>query len=645
MLEQQVPKQPEINRKIGKVCLDIITAAKERRRNFLKTGKEIMRYGFSREWNFEYQAMSQRAWFKAQVPKTAQAFQVIVPSLVGPVPNRLLTAKDPSNPALVARTKARSDYLNYTPQFTNFIDHMRRCHEECVGYGGGILWTGVDPRTKLVTSTFGSVRELLLDPNCDIPDDCQVSFRERVRPKFEVAAEYPDVAAQIMDLPSAGRRWSDEDANYEWDQTDNRTDCIRYYECWFRTGIQNFKGGYEIVKELNPGKSDTDAKTAGLSMDNTPAKYCVSEHGFLISFEEWPIEFHLLPSQPWPWTMVKFYNQPNSAYPVSMLQPGLSYQRAMNHLITLMMGKARRCMKTVFAIKKQGRNALSTSQKTKVNPISGADEEFIEVEMSENNQTLKSFIEQFDWSMEWLNAGITLFNLYDAQFQQATGLFEYLSTGMSQTQSRTAEDAANRERNSRTRLEDQRDMVSRFHTEVARKESFAAARILTGQDAAIVVPGAEQAWGIFGQDPQMKDPNYWMQQMQTQAMATDPMVLMQEAQAQADQVYTMDEIIYSTDFSIEAGSTRRKDIDTQLQMMKDTKNTVMPLQLQSPDFDEKALAYDTLAIDAKLQGLDPSLVQKYEQMAGKFRGMAQQQMAQMSAPPGPPGQPPQGPPQ
>lgn len=615
--------QPELNRAIAQVCLQLIEAAKTRRKSFLTTGREIMRYGFSRDWAFEYNALSNQAWFKAKIPKTAVAFQVIVPSLIGPVPNRLVRAKNINDPALLARTEARGAYLNYTPQYTNFIDHVRRCHEECVGYGGGVMWTGLDERTGLVSSSFGSVRELLLDPNADLPDDAQVSFRERVRPKFELVAEYPQYRDQIMDMQCAAKRWSDEACSYEWDKADTRTDCVRYYECWFRTGIQNFRGGTDVVKAMQPGVSEQNVRAMSSDLDNTPVKYCVAEGGFLLSAEEWPVEFHRLPSQPWPWTMVKFYNQPGSPYPVSMLQPGLEYQRAMNHLVTLIMGKARRCLKTTFAIKKQGRSGLSTSQKAKIfGPLAGADEEYIEVELTEPNQTLKSFVEQFDWNMEWLNSTMQLFNLYDGEFQKATGLFDYLSTGMSQTQSRTAEDASNRERNSRTRLEDQRDMVAKFHTEVARKEAFAAATLLTREDVAKVIPMAAQGWGFLG-DEEAKDPNYWMQQFSTKFSQVDPRMIQQEAIAQAAQCYTLDEIVYGTDFSIEAGSIRRKDIDQQLALLKEEKNTVVPLQLQSMDLNEKALGYDTLAEDARLQGLSEEIIQGRKNYAATLRQQAQ----------------------
>lgn len=633
-------KQSPVETQIAQMCLRLIGSARKARSRSLASGREIMRYGFSPDYKFEYQTINPNAWMKMKVAKTAEAMQTIVPRLSpGQAVNRLLTPRQGNDPAVSARTQARGAYLNYTPQHTRHVRHRRRCTEEAVAYGRGVMWTGRDPRTGLICSQWDSFRNLYVDPDAKMLEDCHVMHRERLMPKYELTAEYPEAFECIMELQPAAKRANDADTSYEWEKADHSTDCVRVFECYFEKGIHNYQGGIEIIKALALAKgmalTDQQAKRQAYTADDTPLMYVVSESGKLIATADWSVPFHLLPSNPWPCTFLDLYDNPDSIHPVSMLEPGLGFQRALNHLATLMMGKARYTLKTVLAIKKQNKNGISKSDVQRV--LKGADIEAIEVEFNGDNQKLSDFIEQFDWKMDWVESTIALMDVFGKMFERATGMYDFLSSGEGETQERSAAATQVRDRNTMVRIEDMRDTNKEFDTVLAQKEAFAAAYLLKKEDVITVIPVVGDSWGFLAR-PEAKSIDFWITDAQQKGIQ-DPNQQVQYALQQASQAYTLDEIIWQTDFDIEAGSTRRKDIDQQLELIGVQKNTVMPLQLGSMDPDEKAMAYDLLAIEGKLSGLPDPLIRGYEAMAAQLRQQAlmMRQQAQLMA-----GMPPDG---
>ncbi len=118
---------------------------------------------------------------------------------------------------------------------------------------------------------------------------------------------------------------------------------------------------------------------------------------------------------------------------------------------------------------------------------------------------------------------------------------------------------------------------------------------------------------------------------------------------------SLEEWAANTEFDVEADTVRRKDINAKIDALKDLVNTVVPLQLQSLDMNEKALAYLALADYQEAIGGAQDVIDGYRAQATSFQQQAQmmaqmqmQQMAMGMPPPGAaPGQPqrPPGPPQ
>jgi hypothetical protein len=387
--------------------------------------------------------------------------------------------------------------------------------------------------------------------------------------------------------------------------------------------------------------------------EGAPIKYLIDDNGNYLYECPWPIPFNAMVRDPWPCTFLDLISNPQSIYPVSMLESAIGIQRAINHLVTLSMGKMRHCMKVLFAVKKQNRSGLSKEDVRRA--LAGSDIEKIEVEFNGQMGKIGDFLETFNWDMNWVAAVQGFLGLLESLYERQTGMYTWLHTGQGQTQDRSAQATISRERNSMARIEAMRDQTRDFDAIVASKECFAACYLLKPDDLSKVLPAQLlPQWGTLV-SAEGKNPQYWLQQGQQQGVQ-DPNQLMQFVQEKLAGAYTMDEIVYQSLFEIEAASARRKDIDQQIEMMKEKLNTIVPVQLQSPDFSERAIAYRTLALDAKLEGLPKEQEQFYQQQADMYMQLSQgqlqiqlaqmqQQLAMAQQPPPMPGQAPPGQPQ
>lgn len=617
---------PTARRQIGNLCKEKIAEAKTNTDPWRRRGDQLMRYGFADNYDFEYINISPDSYFKAKYAKTAEAFQQLGPRLAPLAEVTRLLRPRYDDPAVMARTAARMAYLNYTPTVNRYINQRRQVVNDGLGYGTGVMWTGRDSRTGLITSIWDPVGRNLRDPAARMPEDERCRFRKRIRPRQDVMRDYPEAAAEIEKIQEYSP--VDDDKN-EWLQggAPPAKGNICYWECWFNRGIYSYEGGSEILSQaLNSAGvgrlSKEQMRDLTLNSKDQPMVYLVTEDGLMFHSFEWPIPYNLLTRDGWPNTFFDLYTGTDPLHPVSPLAPGLGIQKAMNHLLTLTMGRARFSLRTGFIIKKANGKGLSKDDVFRC--LDGNDIDNFEIDfgrVTDQKTSVKDYIETLDWGMEWLPSVINLLNTFERIYERLTPLSEFLSTGAGQVQDRSAEATRVRDRNQMARMEDLGDMIRDADTMVARKEAFAASYLLGEEDVSKVIPQEAQNWGFLA-EPEAKDPNYWMQQIPQEITLGDPMMAQEIIAAQMQNAYTLDEIVYQTDFSIEASSSRRKDIDQTLEVLDKEINTIVPLQLQSGDPNQMALAYDTLALQAKLTGMDPMIVKGRQNEAERFRELA-----------------------
>ena len=619
------PQNPQVRRAYGGMCKQHWTESIASTEQWKKTGDELYKYGYDPAHTFGYQNLPSSSSYAAKVAKTAEAMQQLGSRLAPLTDVTRLLRPSNADPGLVARTAARSAFLNYTPTQTRYIQQRRQAVNDALCWGGGVLWTGLDPHTKLPTSIWDPRCRTLLDANAKMYEDVRVIHRKRVRPKAEVMREYPEAADVIFKMKPYDAK--DEKDEMSYGKGSDR-DRICYYECYYRYGISQYSGGSEAYAAATGkgGATDKEQQQLIVSGKNDPVLCLVTEDGEMFWVGPWPIEFYEMPRDGWPCTFFDLYTGTVPTRPHSPLEAGLGVQRAINHLTTLMMANAKVSFRATFANRKQNGKGLSVQAKDRV--FGGADITVIDVDfgaVTDGKLKVSDVLEKVEWNKDFIAPGIQWLEYLDGLYERLTPLARFLATGAGATQDRSAQATQVRDRNTMTRVEDLKDMITEADNTVARKEAFLASKKLTQADIAVTMPDAAQGWGFLtdAAPQKAKDPNYWMAKITEGQpwLAMDPSAQQQAVQLAAE-AYTMSEVIYQTDYSIEVSSSRRKDTDQAIDTLNIDANALWPIQLQSGDPRQMALAYDAMALRSKLSGMDPQIIAGQKKMAEDLRMQA-----------------------
>lgn len=613
--------------------------ARKTARRTMITGGEISRYAYAPDYNFEYQTLPPQTFFRAKAALTAEALKIITPELIQANPFRLCTTRSFASPQSQRIGQIVQDYLNYTPTITDLYGESRRAIDEALIYGRGVFCTDKDETTGLIRSRQVSVRNIILDGDTTKFSTARFVGERIVVNRFKLLQQYPQAKEQIMNLKKGAKPFPANDSttgtnSYEAEFTSSE-ESVAYIKLYVKEGLLFMQGGDQLAKIANETKPPANGP-APEAPDNSPKVYCCSEDGEPFSVEDWDVPF--FQENEFPYSFMDFYDNPSSIWSVSPLEAGLGYQKAINWIVTLLMGKYRFTSRTLLATIRQNENGLEQRDKDKL--LIGNDIESIEVNVKGEQKKLGDFIQQFDWKNDYMTVGMAFLDKMMELYQKATGVYDILY-GLSQTQDRSAAESQIKDRNSRSRLDDMKDRVVKCQSVLARKEAQAIRFLNSSQDMARVVGQQDaQDWGFL-----VKPDGQVVQQMLQQYIQSGmpPQQAVQQVQQAMAQAVDMDRWKLETDYSIEAGSIRRKDIDQRIDSYKELMASVVPQQMGSEDPNDKALAYQTMAGYLDSIQADPDEVRLYRQRAQQLLQQAQMMMQQQMQ--GQPGQPhPGGPP-
>lgn len=620
-----ITPENDMRQMIGRIARDLIKSSEDDQKEFWEVGDEIAMFHTSKNHDFLYKNLPADAFFRAKVAKTFEAVAILVPFILPAMPHRQMDLRRDLTPIRKSHYEVVAKYLNYTVGETNAYLHSRRCVTDLMIYGRGVAWTGIDQKKGLVTSVWGSVKDYYKDPSARIPGEENWKGRGRTIPRFQAMAEFPQAAEIIKNLPVCAVRKSDAGSTAE----DEGADCVRLFELWLTTGIHNFKGGQVLASAARKQAVDSGMDPAA-ALDDTPLKYVVADNGQLIDVGPW--EVPLYEDDLWPCEEVVVYD--TESRPIAPLENGLGYQKAIDWLVTLMMGRTRDEMRSRLAIKKQNGQGLGEKEIDRV--LFGPDVEAIEIDIKGETKSIRDFIEYFQPTMEWINAGLAMLAALEQKYAEATGLYSIFYTGEGQTQDRSAAATQMKDRNSRTRIDDAREQVLNWESKKARKEAIYTQFLKNRKDMGkLFGPEAEQAYGYLSQEEQA-NPEYWAQKLLVAGAMPEEAMAMAELRAQ--QAYTVHDIFNEVGFSIEVGSQLRKDINQHIDVLAEMHNQTIASMLQSADPYERALAMDTTATYFEAIGGKQELIDQYRAQAERLRMLGEIQMQQMLAMPPMPGQ-------
>lgn len=578
----------------GRLLVKALEIDRKAKNRFNDEGKEIAQYGWSKDYGFQYQTLPKSSFFNAKVALTAQFIKVIGPYLFQNVPHRTVNARPWVQPDQVARAQLVGDYLNYSIGEYPFYDNQRRSIDDGMTWGRGVVWTQRSRENPdIIESTYGSIRDLLVDGEMTAIDKKRRVTKRCVEPRSEVIAKWPEAEDKIRKMPKAGKRF-DQKTQLPGEMEQPVGDAVCYYETWTKSPLWHMEGGEQYQQAVVDAGQDPAAFQ--------PTHYVFSEEGIVLWEGPWEVPFYK--DNEFPCTLLDFYDWPDSQWPAAPLSDALGYQKAINWVVTLMMGKYRFTSRTIMALARQNEQGLEDIDQSKV--LVGSDIEAISLKVNGETKSLKDFIMQFDWNNDWLNSSIVFMNTMQKEFEKASGLYSILYSGETGTQIRSATDAQVKDRNSRSRIDDMRERVIRWQSNVARKEALAA-RFLLEPDAIerTLGPEAAQSWGFLVK-PGMDTVQGWVQQLV--AGGVPPQEAIPMAEQKAAQAVDIDKWSREVDYQIEADSIVRPDVNAQIDAFKDMSNQTLPTLLQSPNPALQALALKMNVAYFKKIGMDPTMI-------------------------------------
>lgn len=592
----------------GQALKGLIESSKEEKKKFDKIGKEVAAFGHKADEQSIYEGMDLQAslWFRTTVAMTAQAIDLMCPYLYPANPYRCGTVRKQkfANPQAQQLAGLRNDlmveYLNFTPDETDLYGESVRAINQSQVYGAGLLWTGLDQRKGLVHSVYGNISELGIDPDAGSLDRAQWIYRERERKRWELLDEIPEAKDLIAAMqPSKTSKSNIGKVN----------DLVEYFEVWMRVGIHRYIDG---------GLPAVDDKGQPIQVTDQPRKFIVTKDGKLLKETTW--EAPLFADNLWPCEMVSYIEDEDSVWPISPLRAGLPFQQALNWLFVFYMTKIRFTSRSLFALMDYGQDSIGADNVDKLQMMD--DLPFLKIKVDNDQLKLGDLFQQLN-----LNPGLENFEkahtIIKREFQEHTGLYDILHYGEGETQDRSATATNFKDKTSKTRINYRQDRVKKWQSKVARKEAMVARFIHTPDQIEVILgQGAGQIWG---------------QIMPPAQAAMDPNMV------------SFQSWFLETDYTIDSDSMRRNDHQTKIDALKEAMNTVVPVQIQSVDLTEKAVAFDTIAEYLEAIGCSDDIVQKNQDLANYFRNQAmlqaqmaaqQQAMAQQQMPGAQPGMPP-----
>lgn len=598
------------------ILMSMIEDAKKAKSDFMEMGKEIAQFAYSKDHDFQYEKMpgiDPAVTWKAKVAKTAEYMEVIGPALYQNNPDRRVNPKPWADEIQKSRSLVMQDYLNYIPGECNLSGHSRKAINDALVWGAGVVWTGYNPKKKCIQSVHDSIDNLLLDPSAKSMEELQWCARKRCKPLWQVLQRYPKAAQKL--------------GNYKGSDYSGSTGKVTYYEVYTTTGLHHFNGGSAVDKD-NEGIPYTSEE---------PKKYIVTDDGKVLDETEWEIPFHL--DDKWPFSFLGFRFKPDCIWPASPLEMGLPFQKAINFAYTFFMEKVRVSAKDVIAFAKVLGDSLTVADKKRIQHGFGT--QLVEFEATTDNVKLADLIQQ--WRFD---AGLTEFQnivqVLDRMFERMTGLTEFVAVGTTENQFRSAAEANLKDKNARTRFEDMRMQVESWATDISRHEAQAARYLLEPQDIQpILGPEAAQLWGQL-MPPTAQLEQQLMAQMQEQGVPPEvaaPMIQQQIATMGETGVVYQDWLL-EADYTIEAGSTRRQDVNQQIDASNEFMRQALPVLMGPAQMNPIVMqsAMQSLASWAKINQM-PVEMQQALQMAAQAVAMPPP-MPAPGMPPTPNGPPP-----
>ena len=411
------------------------------------------------------------------------------------------------------RNQLMSLVLNYMPDEQpdgGLAQHAETAITEGLVKGRGVLWPrpySMPGSQRTLTGSFWDTQDnLFIDPDAKSLSSAWWIAHKRTEPVWKVERKF-----RLKEGSLSGKGHAESRNHYGASQGETfvnlhrsqgkSNDMLVYWEIYSKMGIGNRVSGVNTVLGDEFDRAVGDFAYLAIAADIPYPLNATSDNVRSASDMEieqmfrWPVPFWK--DDKWPCAVLDFYRDPNSAYPIPPMAPGLGeltyINLFMSHLAGRVYSNSRDFIVTLQNVAQYVENTLKNGEDMAVIKIPPG----ITKTLGEAVQFLKQpEVNQESWH---------ILDRMTHNFELRTGLSELLY-GVSRTQSRTATDAEAKQQAVSVRPDYMASKVESWMTEAADMEKFVARWYLDGKDIQeLVGPVGAQLWDahVVSTDPEL----------------------------------------------------------------------------------------------------------------------------------------------
>jgi hypothetical protein len=391
------------------------------------------------------------------------------------------------------RASVLTKVLNHMPREQpggGLYAHARRAVQEAIVTGRGCLWTELydmpGDNRKLAGSFFDTVDNLLIDPDCRTPDlsDAYWICREVTEPTWVVERRYNLPPGALKGHKESTEAATETPEHRKAQDRRNREthDLITYYRIFSKSGIgfrhqnRNQKGNQnETIEALDKTAGDFVHLVIAPGVPyplNLPGERLAQMMGDeeVKQATKWPVEHWR--DKEWPVTLLDFYEDEQSPWPIAPLKPALGEIVFVNVMMSALANRIYDTSKDIIAVLAE-----------KIDDVKAAfssDESQVLIELDNVSRNINEVIQV------WQNRNVQfdVWRIIDEvmkQIEKRTGLTD-LVYGISTTQDRSAQATSSKAEQSQIRPDDMSAQVEKWQQKVAAAERLTLHTYVSGED-------------------------------------------------------------------------------------------------------------------------------------------------------------------
>ena len=312
-----------------------IAAGLKAKNDYVETANDVVSYLKSKHQEMFKQAAEAGFNFEGKtvvsIPTVAQMKNSLAPHLYMPNPKFNVNTQT-DDPVMICLCRVLQAYLNYTSRESKLGKQLRKAIDDSLLRGRGVMRVVWDEVREIVTSTYVSSLDLVIDPDYTSIDDAQwVAIRRReplwvTKRRIEAKWRTKGLEGYCGTEPADGEAENDRDDQDAGDKQEQSGENVTYWEVLSRMGCGYRGSGMEDVEDYEDSNDFVRLEV-------------IQGWDHLLSEDDWDVPLYM--DRDWPFSALDLIEVPDQLWPESLHGQILSTGKAVDLLSSLRLNSCR----------------------------------------------------------------------------------------------------------------------------------------------------------------------------------------------------------------------------------------------------------------------------------------------------------------